>query len=121
MPIQLARDVLDKPLVDAGGRRYGVVDAVVIHVADDGSARVVAVEQGAVALARRFGRRFGGWAAALARRIGPRHGDVVRIPWSRVKDVGMRVVVDVDPDRAKDDLLAGETWAERVVAHIPGA
>ncbi len=121
MEVHLVRDVRDKPLVDGEGRRYGAVDEVVIHVADDGRAQVVAIEQGAVALARRIGRRFGRLAEALARRIGPRHGDVVRIPWSRVKEAGTHVVIDVDEAHAKDDLLAGEAWAERVVGHIPGA
>jgi sporulation protein YlmC with PRC-barrel domain len=119
--MHLSRDVRDRPLVDAEGRRLGAVDDVVIHVADDGSAHVVAIEQGFVALARRLGGRFGRWTAAIARRLGPRRGRVVRVPWSSVKEVGVHVVIDVDPANEREDLLAGEAWAERVVSHVPGA
>src|SRR5262245_35127821 len=118
--VLLVRDVLDQPIVGPDEHPCGTVDGVVLQLSADGTLRVVAIEQGAVTLARRLGSRIGRIVQWIATRIGPRGGEVVRIPFRQVWGVGTRVLVGggVEHDR----LVAVESWArENVIAHIPGA
>lgn len=118
--VLLVRDVLDQPIVGPDERPCGTVDGVVLELADDGTVRVAAIEQGAVTLARRLSDTFGRIVQSIATRIGPRNGEVVRIPFAHVWGVGTRVLIAGGVDR--DRLVAAEEWArENVIAHIPGA
>lgn len=117
--VRLVRDFLDQPIVGPDAIPLGTVDGVVLDLERDGTMRVVAVEQGAVTLARRLGRLLGEVVEALATRFGPRGGEVVRIPFERVWGVGTRVLVAGGIER--DRLVAVEDWArENVIARIPG-
>lgn len=117
--VHLVRDVLDQPIVGPDAMPCGTVDGVVLELEGDGTLRVVAIEQGAVTLARRLGHVLGQVVQAIATRIGPRGGEVVRIPFERVWGVGARVLVAGGIDR--DRLVAVEDWArENVIARIPG-
>lgn len=116
----LVRDVLDQPIVGPDEHPCGTVDGIVLQLADDGTLRVAAIEQGAVTLARRLGDTFGRMVQAIATRFGPRNGEVVRIPFAHVWGVGARVLIAGGVDR--DKLVAVESWArDNVIAHIPGA
>lgn len=118
--VLLVRDVLDQPIVGPDERPCGTVDGVVLELGDDGALRVVAIEQGAVTLARRISDVAGRVVEAIAARFGPRGGEVARIPFTHVWGVGTRVLIAGGVDR--DKLVAAEHWArEKVIAHIPGA
>lgn len=118
--MKLARDVLDKQLVDRVGTSCGKVDGIVLTVDADGQAVLTRIESGALTLARRLGPRMERWAAAIARRFGPRHGRVACVEWSKVLAVDVDVKIDLV---AEDDPLgAGEVWArEKFIARIPGS
>jgi len=118
--MDLARDVLDKQMVDLDGRKLGRVDGLVLRLRRGGPPEVAAVLCGGAVLARRLGPR---WVAALFRFFGrfrPRGvPDEVRIPFSRVQRVGIEVGLDVDAEHA--DTLAWERWlAQHVVGRVPG-
>lgn len=118
--MKLVRDVLDKQLVDRHGQPCGKVDGLVLVIEEGLPPRLAAIECGFVVLARRIGRRVSRVVEWLAARVGPRHGEVLRIPWSRVRSLHVEVEVDLDAERS--ELLAGERWARRrVIARIPGA
>jgi sporulation protein YlmC with PRC-barrel domain len=116
--LDLVRDVLDKQMIDRTGRRCGKVDGIVLEVGD-GPPRVVGMEIGGGTLARRFGPRLGRWAAALARWCGLR-GQPYRIPWFRVRHIGLEVSLDLDARRSGLD-AAERMLSERLVRRIPGA
>lgn len=117
--VHLVRDVLDQPIIGPDAIPLGTVDGVVLDLDGDGTLRVVAIEQGAVTLARRLGRVIGAAVQAIASRVGPRGGEVVRVPFERVWGVGSRVLIAGGIER--DRLVAVEDWArENVIARIPG-
>jgi sporulation protein YlmC with PRC-barrel domain len=115
----LIRDVLDKQMVDRDGHKLGKVDGAVLELRDDGPPRLVYLEVGATTLARRLGRRLGHLARALARRWGGAHTDAYRIPWTRVRDVGIDIDVDVKCEETRIYVL--EDWLRtHIVERIPG-
>jgi len=119
--LRLARDVLDKLMVDWRTEPLGRVDGIVLVVDGPGRApRVAALQSGPVVLARRVHRRVGRWAWALARKWGVRRGRPVRVEWSKVKSVGLDVRLNVDAEETP--ALALEDWlCERLICRIPGA
>ena len=139
MKMDLVRDVLDKQLVirdkrpkrdkrakrderDKGGEgdehRIGKVDGLVLEIAPGKRPRVAAIEVGAVVLARRLHPRLARWTAALLRRLGA-PSEPFRIPWSRVRDVGMDVEVDLELGETR--LHAWQQWLrQKVMGRIPG-
>ena len=109
--ILLVRDVLDQPIVGPDEHPCGTVDGIVLALADDGTLRVAAIEEGAATLARRISKTLGRMLERFP---------VVRIPFTQVWGVGTRVLIAGGIDR--DRLVAAESWArEYVIAHIPGA
>lgn len=109
--ILLVRDVLDQPLVGPDERTCGTVDGIVLELADDGTLRVAAIEEGASTLARRISKTLGRMLERFP---------VVRIPFTHVWGVGTRVLIAGGIDRER--LVAAESWArDHVIAHIPGA
>lgn len=109
----LVRDVLDKPLLDGGGRRRGTVDGIILLVDDEGAFEgpggivgpkaptVLAIEHGTVALARRFGHVIAACITFVTSLLAPAAGVPTRIAFERVRDTGRRVVVDVDWERER--------------------
>ena len=117
-PLDLIRDVLDNQLVDRHGQRMGKVDGIVIELRKDKPPKVAYIEVGGPTLAARLHPRLGKWATDLAKRLGP-GGESYRIPWSKVKSVGIDIEVLVDAE--KTPVLAFEQWLrEHVVSRIPG-
>ena len=57
--ILLVRDVLDQPIVGPDEHPCGTVDGTVLVLADDGTLRVAAIEEGAATLARRISKTLG--------------------------------------------------------------
>jgi len=119
--MELARDLLDKQVVDREETKIGKVDGIVVELRDGRPPRVAAVELGSVALARRLGRRPGRWVSRLAERLGgPRHAEPHRIPWTKVRDIGVDIEFDIDVRRTR--IFAWQDWLrEHVVCRIPGA
>ncbi len=120
--MNLVRDVLDKQLVDRRQRRLGKVDGIVLAIApgDAERPRVAAIEMGSLVLARRLSPRLARWTAALLARVGAAEREPYRIPWSKVRDVGLDVEVDVKIEETP--LYRWQRWLRRhVIGRIPGA
>ena len=117
-PLDLIKDVLDNQLVDLHGRRMGKADGIIVELRKDKPPKVAYIEVGGPTLAARLHPRLGEWATDLAKRFGP-GAETYRIPWSRLKSVGIDIVVLVDAE--KTPVLAFEQWLrEHVVSRIPG-
>ncbi len=93
--MDLARDVLDKRVVDRNGRDMGRVDRVVLRVCPDQPPAVTGIEIGPSALARRLGRWTGCLAEALECAFGINEGRPVQLPVSQIRDVDTHVHVGV--------------------------
>jgi hypothetical protein len=118
--VHLARDVLDKQLVDWRSEPMGRVDGLVLTVEPGQAPVVTCVESGPVVLARRLHRWAGRFALAVARRWGVRHGRPVRIGWPNVKSVGLQVRLNLGHEQTR--ALALEDWLrEHVIRRIPGS
>jgi hypothetical protein len=111
MTIDLAGDLLDKRIQDRNGRYMGTVDSVVLEAGADGAAKVVAIEIGVPALARRLHPRLERWA---------RRFPLTRLPIAKLQVAGNDIQADVDAER-HSTLLAIEKWLRsHIVDRIPG-
>ncbi|MFL6229271.1 MAG: hypothetical protein ACJ741_10870 [Pyrinomonadaceae bacterium] len=118
--MDLARDCLDKQLVDLNCRHMGRADGIVLEIEDGKPPRVAFVETGMVTQAARLHPRLGRWAARLAKRWGVAGSDPYRIPWSEVTPTGVNVTVGVEAE--KTPAFAWERWLRtKIVGRIPGA
>jgi hypothetical protein len=73
-----------------------------------------------VTLIRRIHPRLAEWLGGWLRRHGPRSDGTLRIPWSKVRAIGVDVRVDLIADGTP--ARAWEEWLrEHVVRRIPGA
>jgi sporulation protein YlmC with PRC-barrel domain len=115
----LVAELLDQQLLDFIGRPMGKVDGVVLELREGEAPRVTHLATGGVTLARRLRAPFGPWLAAAARRWGARGGEPYRIPWAKVKQVGLEVEVDEDADRTP--ALYWEHRMGRLVRRVPGS
>jgi hypothetical protein len=117
--IELARDVLDKRLVDRDHQPLGRADSVVLVIDGNGPPRVARLEVGATALARRVGRHPAKWVATLGRRFGMHGGKPVRVAFGKVRSSGLELLIDTHADRSP--LTAWERWVrQHIVRYIPG-
>lgn len=118
--MDLIRDVLDNQLVDRHQRKLGKVDGIIVELEPGKPPRLAYLEVGAPTLARRLHPQIGTWVSAIAQRWGLNHGQPLRIPWSKVKDVGIDVDVEVEADETP--ALTYEKWIrDHVIKRIPGA
>jgi hypothetical protein len=118
--MDLARDLLDAQLVGVDERMLGRVDGVLLEVRPGKPPRVMAMEVGALTVARRISPRLARWARAFAVRWLPVSWRPVRIPLTAFRDVGVDIEVDVD-DATRDRLLRLERWLSRhIVQRLPG-
>src|SRR3982750_2280149 len=105
--MEIGRQILDQQLVDRSDLNIGKVDGVVLELRDDQPPRIVAVLTGGHLLARRLHPRIERWVSRLTRRRGPaRRAEPIRIPWAKVKKIGVDVKVDV----AADEMMHWEHW-----------
>ena len=112
----LVADVLDQQIVDAKKTKLGKIDGLVIVLREGKPPRVGYIEVGAAVAAGRLGRWCERAALALNRWFGVREKPRYRIPWSKVKEIDIDVMVDVD----EHPLLAWEEWlSEHIVGRIP--
>ena len=118
--MDLARDCLDKQLVDLNGRHMGRVDGIILEITDDEQPRVRFVEVGMVTQAARLHPRLGRLAARLAKRWGAARFDPYRIPWSQIVPTGVNVTAGVEAEQTP--AFAWEKWLRaKIVGRIPGA
>jgi sporulation protein YlmC with PRC-barrel domain len=93
--MNLIHDVLDKQVLDRNRKKLGKVDGMVL-VFGKGPPRVAFIEMGPVVLGRRLGARFGRLVSRLCSRVGGKEaGEPFRIPWNKVKDIGLDVEVEL--------------------------
>lgn len=115
--LHLVRDVLDTQVLDREKRPMGKVDGIGLELRDGAPPRVAYFEIDGVTAWRRFGERYGRWAARLAGKW--RHTEPYRFGWSQVRDLGIDLELDVDAERTSTFDL--ERWLrERFVARLPG-
>ncbi len=116
--MDIGRQILDQQLVDRAGVNLGKVDGVVLELRDGSPPRVAAVLTGGHLLARRIHPRIESWARRLTRRWGPGRHSPFRIPWSRVKKIGVDIKVDIEAQ----EVMPWEYWVrDNIIGRIPGA
>ena len=116
--MHLVRDLLDKQLVDRNHDPMGRADEIILRVPEESPPRVLCIESGLTALARRLGRVPARWIGAASRRWGLRHGKPLRIPWSRIIRIGIETELDLEADQTA--ALVWEHWLlEHVVRYLP--
>lgn len=117
--MDLIRDVLDNQIVDRNQRKMGKVDGIVIELRDGEPPRLAYLEVGMPTLARRVHPRLQHWVAAVQRMWGAKQSEPFRIPFSKVRDVGIDVEVDLEAEETP--ALAYEQWLrENIIKQIPG-
>lgn len=116
--MDIIRDVLDNQLVDCNNCKMGRVDGIVMELRDNKPPRLAYIEVGVPTLARRLHPRLQRWVAALTNKWGA-HNQSFRIPFSKVRDVGIDVNIDLDAEATP--VLANEKWLrEHFIERIPG-
>jgi hypothetical protein len=118
--LDLARDCLDNRLLDRLGAPIGRVDSIVLAQDGRGPPRVVAIEAGMTARARRVHPRIGRWAARMARRFGHPEGGLHRRAWQSLSWHGRDCISSLEAAGAPT--RAWERWLrDHVIGRIPGA
>ena len=118
--IHLIRDVLDNQLVDREKRPMGKADGVVLVLRNDKPPRLAYIEVGMSTVAHRLSTRLGRFVERMGRRWGVRHGKPLRLPWAKVRHVGIDVDLDVDVDETP--VMDWEKWLnEHIIGRIPGS
>ncbi|HCG01137.1 MAG TPA: hypothetical protein DEV93_11410 [Chloroflexi bacterium] len=120
--VYLARDVLDKELVDKDGHKIGKVDDIVLDLRGDEAPRVRCIQSGRGTLAAHLGhtvQRISCWLQRVA--LGPEdQAGPDFVDWKHVTQID--VVVHLDLDREASGLKSTEDaiW-NRWIRHIPWA
>lgn len=118
--MDLIRDVLDNQLVDRNQQNMGKVDGIVMEYKEGEPPRLAYIEVGLPTLARRLHPRLESWVSAIEEKWGDKHQKSSRIPWSKVRDVGIDVEVDVEAQNTPT--LGYEQWLRaHIIKRIPGA
>jgi hypothetical protein len=117
--MDLIRDVLDNQLVDRHQRKMGKVDGIVVELCEGRPPRLAYLEVGGTTRARRLHPRLGQWVAALVVKWGLGSGQPYRIPWSKIRDIGIDVEVDLRAEETP--VLDLELWLRKhIIRRIPG-
>lgn len=115
----LVRDVLDKQVFDASGRKLGKVDGIALTLRTNRPPRVAAIEIDPRIAWRRVHPALGRWLERLQRWLQPGDDGPTRIRFEQV--VGTGIDVHVDIDGARTNAYVWETWLkQRFVDRIPG-
>ena len=118
--MDVIRDVLDNQLVYRNNCKISKVDGIVMELRDGEPPRLAYIEVGVTTLARRLNPGLARWVAAIASKWGAKQSEPFRIPWSKVRDVGIDVEVDVEAQATP--ALAYEKWLrDHIITRIPGA
>ncbi len=119
--IELARDILDKQVVDCDETKMGRVDGLVLELREGRPPRVDSIEMGGVVLARRIHPRLARFVDGWRRRFGIRKTAVYRVPWSAVEEI-TSYHITLDVAALDTPAFDWEHWLQdHVIAHIPAA
>jgi len=118
--LPLARDVLDKQVLDPDGCKVGKVDGIVLALRERRPPRVIAMEISQATAWRRIHHRLGNLAEWLRTKFEPGRQDrPARIAFEHFVRGGIDVHVDISWKRTR--ALVWEDWLqERVISNIPG-
>jgi sporulation protein YlmC with PRC-barrel domain len=117
--LELARDLLDKQVVDREEIKMGRIDGLVLEMREGKPPRVDHLELGSVVLARRLHPRIERWVDALRRRIGVQKTGRFRVPWSAIQEI-TPYHVKLDLEALKAPPFAWELWLrDHVIDHLP--
>jgi sporulation protein YlmC with PRC-barrel domain len=119
--LDLHLHLLDRQVIDTDGRLVCKVDDLELELDEAGRPYVTAILVGPRALGPRLGGRLGRWFAAVAARLAtPDRGDVPRIDFAHVTDIGSAVKLSRRHDEV--DIAPLERWVDRyVIGRIPGS
>jgi sporulation protein YlmC with PRC-barrel domain len=119
--MKLARDIIDKQLVDKNQTKMGKVDGLVLTLESGKQPVVSSLEIGSITLARRIGKRAERLVRRLKRRLGaPRSQEPYRVPWRKVKDIG--VDIELALDVRETPVFDWQDWLRRkVIKRFPGS
>jgi sporulation protein YlmC with PRC-barrel domain len=119
--MNLARDIIDKQLVDRNQTRIGKVDGLVLALESGKPPVVRDLELGSITLARRIGKSAERLVRRLKRRWGsPRSQEPYRVAWRKVKDIG--VDIELALDVRETPLFDWQDWLRgKVIKRIPGS
>jgi sporulation protein YlmC with PRC-barrel domain len=116
--MDIGREILDQQLVDRAGVNIGKVDSVMLELREGRPPRITAVLTGGHLFARRLHPRIESWTRRLTGGWGPQSHEPCRIPWSKVKKIGVDVKVDIEAD----SVIPWEHWIrDHIIGRIPGA
>ena len=119
--LELARDVLDKQVVDRDETKMGRVDGLVLELRDGKPPRVHSIEMGGVVLARRIHPGLERLVEWFRRRFGVRKTAVYSVSWSAVQELNA-YHVKIDVAACDTPTFDWERWLQdHVIAHIPAA
>ncbi len=103
--LDLARDVLDRLLIDRERHEMGRVDGIALELRDDAAPRVSALEVGAGVIGWRLSPMLGRLAEGLEHMIGLGGSRPLRVPFSAVKAIDLEIRLDVLADETPATLL----------------
>jgi sporulation protein YlmC with PRC-barrel domain len=116
--MHLVRDLLDKRVVDRDGVPVGRVDGLLMEVREGEPPRIAALEVGLEALGHRLAPWLGRLVAAVRGVAGLPAVPGPEIPFARVRDIDIDVVVDVD-HRETASWVAERWLRTNIVARMP--
>jgi sporulation protein YlmC with PRC-barrel domain len=117
--LELARDVLDKQVVDREETKMGRVDGLVLELREGLPPRIDHIEMGAVVLARRLSPGLERWVDGWRRRFGVRKVARYRVPWSAVQEI-TSYHLKLDVAALDTPTFDWERWLQdHVIKHIP--
>lgn len=118
--MDVVREVLDKLLVNRDHFPMGRVDGIIVEMREGRPPLLTCIETGPAVSARRISKRLARKLSAFVPKRGPRRDPSFRIPWSRIRHVGVEVEVEIDA--RETPAAAWEQWIrDHVIARIPGA
>ena len=117
--LELARDILDKQVVDREETKMGRVDGLVLELREGKPPRIDHIEMGAVVLARRLSPRLERWVDRWRRRFGVRKVARYKVPWSDVLEL-TSYHLKLDVGALDTPTFDWERWLrDHVIEHIP--
>ena len=116
--MDIGRQMLDQQLVDRNDLAVGKVDDIVLELRDGAAPRIAALLTGGHILAHRLHPGLERLMRRMTRGWGPGSHEPLRIPWSKVRKIGIDVKVDI----GADEWLPWEHWVrDHIIRRIPGA
>ena len=117
--LELARDVLDKQVVDREETKMGRVDGLVLELREGKPPRIDHLEMGGVVLARRLSPRLERWVDWWRRRFGVRKVARYKAPWPAVLEL-TSYHLKLDVAALDTPTFDWERWLrDHVIEHIP--